>query len=156
MRAADPRLEPASWRARRGEVELESSTRDFALPRFFLAHPGQVLTRSHIREHVWDYGYEGYPTSSIVGEIGRQVRDQLMPARRPRTSPRVVKRAISNYVTSSTKGRRRGPRRKAAINIHPRRHPADRRGPHREAARQASRHSRGRSAGRPNQGAVGP
>jgi hypothetical protein len=52
----------------------------------------------------------------LVGEIGRQVRDQLMPARRLRTNPRVVKRAISKYVASSKKGRHRGPSRKAAIS----------------------------------------
>lgn len=52
----------------------------------------------------------------LVGQIGRQVRDQLMPARRLRTNPRVVKRAISKYVASSKKGRRRGPSRKAAIS----------------------------------------
>lgn len=54
----------------------------------------------------------------LVGEIGRQVLDQLMPARRLRTNPRVVKRAISKYVASSKKGRHRGPSRKAAISIH--------------------------------------
>lgn len=52
----------------------------------------------------------------LVGEIGRQVRDQLMPARRLRTNPRVVKRAISKYVASSKKGRHRGPSHKAAIS----------------------------------------
>jgi hypothetical protein len=54
----------------------------------------------------------------LVGEIGRQVLDHLMPGRRPRTNPRVVKRAISKYVASSKKQRHRGPSRKAAINIH--------------------------------------
>lgn len=54
----------------------------------------------------------------LVGEIGRQVLDHLMPARRLRTNPRVVKRAISKYVASSKKGRHRGPSRKATINIH--------------------------------------
>ena len=53
----------------------------------------------------------------LVGEIGRRVRDHLMPARRPRTNPRVVKRAISKYVASSKKGRHHGPSRKMAIDI---------------------------------------
>jgi hypothetical protein len=53
----------------------------------------------------------------LVGEIGRQVLDHLMPARRLRTNPRVVKRAISKYVASSKKGRHRGPSRKATITI---------------------------------------
>jgi hypothetical protein len=54
----------------------------------------------------------------LVGEIGRQVRDQLMHARRLRTNPRVVKRAISKYVASTKKGRHRGPSRKATISTH--------------------------------------
>jgi hypothetical protein len=54
----------------------------------------------------------------LVGEIGRQVLDHLMPARRQRTNPRVVKRAISKYVASSKKGRHRGPSRTATISIH--------------------------------------
>jgi hypothetical protein len=54
----------------------------------------------------------------LVGEIGRQVLDHLMPSRRLRTNPRVVKRAISKYVASSKKGRHRGPSRKATISIH--------------------------------------
>jgi Transposase DDE domain len=53
----------------------------------------------------------------LVGEIGRQILDHLMPARRPRTNPRVVKRAISKYVASSKKGRHRGPGRKATISV---------------------------------------
>jgi hypothetical protein len=53
----------------------------------------------------------------LVGEIGRQVRDHLMPARRVRTNPRVVKRAISKYVASSKNGRHRGPSRKSTITI---------------------------------------
>jgi hypothetical protein len=53
----------------------------------------------------------------LVGVIGRDVLDHLMPARRQRTNPRVVKRAISKYVASSKKGRHRGPSRKATIKI---------------------------------------
>jgi hypothetical protein len=40
----------------------------------------------------------------LVGVIGRDVLDNLMPARRLRTTPRVVKRAISNYTVKTAKG----------------------------------------------------
>jgi hypothetical protein len=53
----------------------------------------------------------------LVGEIGRQVLDHLMPVRRLRSNPRVVKRAISKRVASSKKGRHRGPSSKATITI---------------------------------------
>ena len=53
----------------------------------------------------------------LVGELGRQVLDHLMPARRSRTSPRVVKRAISVYAANTARGRIRAPSRKTAITI---------------------------------------
>jgi len=53
----------------------------------------------------------------LVGELGRQVLDQLMPTRRCRTNPRVVKRAISVYAANTARGRIRAPSRKTAITI---------------------------------------
>ena len=47
----------------------------------------------------------------LAGELGRQVLDHLMPARRSRTNPRVVKRAISVYAANTARGRIRGPSR---------------------------------------------
>ena len=53
----------------------------------------------------------------LIGAIGRQVLDHLLPDRRCRTSPRVVKRAISNYVPKTATGRLRGPSYQATISI---------------------------------------
>ena len=53
----------------------------------------------------------------LVGELGRQVLDHLMPARRPRTNPRVVKRAISVYAANNARGRVRAPSRTTVITI---------------------------------------
>jgi hypothetical protein len=53
----------------------------------------------------------------LVGELGRQVLDHLMPARRSRTNPRVVKRAISVYAANTARGRIRAPSRKSTITI---------------------------------------
>jgi hypothetical protein len=53
----------------------------------------------------------------LVGELGRQVLDHLMPARRCRTNPRVVKRAISVYAANTAHGRIRAPGRRTAITI---------------------------------------
>jgi hypothetical protein len=59
------------------------------------------------------------PTAVIdlVGELGRQVLDHLMPARRSRSNPRVVKRAISVYAANTARGRVRAPSRKTTITI---------------------------------------
>jgi hypothetical protein len=56
-------------------------------------------------------------TIDLIGAIGRQVLDHLLPDRRCRTSPRVVKRAISNYVPKTATGRLRGPSYQATISI---------------------------------------
>jgi hypothetical protein len=53
----------------------------------------------------------------LVGVIGRQVLDNLMPAPRMRTTPRVVKRAISNYTVKTAKGRVRRPSTAITIKI---------------------------------------
>jgi len=53
----------------------------------------------------------------LVGEVGRQVLDHLMPARRCRTNPRVVKRAISVYAANIARGRIRAPNRKTVTTI---------------------------------------
>jgi Insertion element 4 transposase N-terminal/Transposase DDE domain len=53
----------------------------------------------------------------LVGAIGRDVLNNLLPDRRLRVTPRVVKRAISNYVPKTATGRIRGPSYKATLNI---------------------------------------
>ncbi|MGH8276788.1 MAG: response regulator transcription factor, partial [Steroidobacteraceae bacterium] len=59
LHVADLRLDPAARRAWRGPVELDLSAKEFALLELFLRHPGQVLTRTRILEHVWDFAYDG-------------------------------------------------------------------------------------------------
>jgi hypothetical protein len=59
----------------------------------------------------------------LVGTIGQQVLDGLLPDRRCRTTPRVVKRAISNYAPHTASGRLRGPSHRAAISIDVLAHP---------------------------------
>jgi hypothetical protein len=53
----------------------------------------------------------------LVGVLGRNVLDHLMPARRSRSNPRVVKRAISVYAANTARGRARAPSRKTTISI---------------------------------------
>lgn len=59
LRVGDLSLDPASRRAWRGDHELVLSTKEFALLELFLRHPGEVLSRTTILEHVWDFAYHG-------------------------------------------------------------------------------------------------
>ena len=56
-------------------------------------------------------------TSDLLGVIGQQVLDHLLPRRRCRTSPRVVKRAISKFAAHAVSGRFHGPGYTATISI---------------------------------------
>src|SRR5262249_33157156 len=55
----DVRLDLATHRAERAGRPLELTAREQALLVFFLRHPGEVLSRTRIYEHVWDERYDG-------------------------------------------------------------------------------------------------
>ena len=75
LSVADLRLEPATRRAWRGEVELALSAKEFALLELFLRHPDEVLTRTRILEHVWDFAYEG--ASNVVDQYVLYLRRKM-------------------------------------------------------------------------------
>ena len=55
LRSGDLTMDPAKREVRRGEVRIELSPTEFSLLEQFLRHEGEVLTRSRILEHVWDF-----------------------------------------------------------------------------------------------------
>jgi two-component system copper resistance phosphate regulon response regulator CusR len=55
----DVQLDLASRRAERAGKRLDLTAKEYALLLFFLRHPGKVLTRTQIYEHVWDERYDG-------------------------------------------------------------------------------------------------
>ena len=56
---ADVRVDLASHRVERAGKRLDLTTKEQALLVLFLRHPGQVLTRTRIYDHVWDDRYDG-------------------------------------------------------------------------------------------------
>ena len=56
---ADVRLDLATQRVDRGGHGLDLTAKEHALLMFFLRHPGEVLSRTRIYEHVWDERYDG-------------------------------------------------------------------------------------------------
>jgi two-component system OmpR family response regulator len=75
VQCADLRLDPATRRVWRGHAELGLSPKEFALLELFLRHPGQVLTRTRILEHVWDYSYDG--VSNVVDQYVGYLRRKI-------------------------------------------------------------------------------
>jgi len=71
----DLKLDPATKRAWRAEVELHLSPKEFALMELFLRYPGRVLTRSQIIEEVWDFAYDG--GSNVVDQYVNYLRRKI-------------------------------------------------------------------------------
>ncbi len=59
LEVGDVRLDPASRVVWRGAITVPLTAREFALLEFLLRHPGQVLSRERLLEHVWDANYDG-------------------------------------------------------------------------------------------------
>jgi DNA-binding response OmpR family regulator len=59
LTAGDLRLDPAQHRCWRGEEEIELTPRQFSLLQFLMSRAGEVLSKTEIVEHVWDFAFEG-------------------------------------------------------------------------------------------------
>lgn len=59
LQSGDLHIDPGARRATRGEDVLRLKPREFDLLAYFLRHPGQVLTRSRLLQHVWGYDFAG-------------------------------------------------------------------------------------------------
>jgi len=75
LEVGDLRLDPATRRAWRGEVEVSLSAKEFALLEAFMRRPGDVLSRYQLLEHAWDYGYEN--RSNVIDVYVRYLRDKV-------------------------------------------------------------------------------
>jgi DNA-binding response OmpR family regulator len=62
----DVSIDLVAHRAQRAGQALDLTAKEQALLAYFLRHPGQVLTREQIYEHVWD---EGFDTTSNTFEV---------------------------------------------------------------------------------------
>jgi two-component system OmpR family response regulator len=75
LQAGDLRLDPARRQVWMGQAEVALSAKEFALLELFLRHPGQVLSRTRILEHVWDFAYDG--GSNVVDQYVRYLRRKI-------------------------------------------------------------------------------
>jgi two-component system copper resistance phosphate regulon response regulator CusR len=55
----DVRLDLATHRAERAGKRVDLTAKEEALLGFFLRHPGEVLSRTRIYEHIWEEKYDG-------------------------------------------------------------------------------------------------
>jgi two-component system OmpR family response regulator len=71
----DLRLDPATRRVWRGEVEVRLSTKEFTLLETLMRRPGFVFDRATLLEYAWDYGYEN--RSNVVDVYIRYLRQKV-------------------------------------------------------------------------------
>ena len=80
LRAGDVALDPATHSVSRAGREVPLTAREFALLRFLMEHPTEVLTRTRLIEHVWDENYLGATNivDVYVGYLRRKLGQPLI------------------------------------------------------------------------------
>ncbi|GAB2601174.1 response regulator transcription factor [Streptomyces capparidis] len=61
LRLGDLTVDPGARRCLRGEREIGLTAKEFAVLEQLAVRAGQVVSKSEILEHVWDFAYEGDP-----------------------------------------------------------------------------------------------
>jgi two-component system, OmpR family, response regulator len=79
LQVGDLRLDPAAHRCWRAGQEVELTTKQFALLECFMRHSGLVLSKTALRDHVWDYAFAD--SSNIIEVYVGQLRKKLGVAR---------------------------------------------------------------------------
>jgi two-component system OmpR family response regulator len=75
LEVGDLALDLARHVARRGDIELELSTKELQLLEVFMRRPGRVLSRYELLEGAWDMDYEN--RSNVVDVYVRYLRDKI-------------------------------------------------------------------------------
>ena len=74
---ADVRLDRGRREVRRDGRLLQLTPKEFALLEYLMLHPGRVLDRTTLAEHVWDSGYDARSNviEVIVGRLRRKLEE---------------------------------------------------------------------------------
>ena len=75
LEAGDLRLDPATRRATRGDVEIALSPKEYALLETLMRRPGVALSRLQLLEHAWDDSYEN--RSNVIDVYIRYLREKV-------------------------------------------------------------------------------
>jgi two-component system OmpR family response regulator len=75
LQVGDLTLDAAQHEVRRAGRLVSLSPKEFALLELFMRRQGEVLSRSHIVDHVWDFAYDG--GSNLVDVYVRYLRRKI-------------------------------------------------------------------------------
>lgn len=75
LSVGDLEMDTATRQVRRGNRLIELSPREFAVLEYLMRHPNQVLTRTQIGEHVWnfDFFHESNVVDVYIGYLRRKI-----------------------------------------------------------------------------------
>ncbi len=75
LRVGDLEMDIARHEVRRAQRTIELSPREFALLEYLIRHPTQVLSRTQIIEHVWnfDFSYDSNVVDVYIGYLRRKL-----------------------------------------------------------------------------------
>ena len=75
LRVGDLTLDPARRTVTRGGTSIDLTAREFALLEYLMRHAGEVLSRTQLIEHVWDFAYDG--DSNVVDVYVGYLRNKV-------------------------------------------------------------------------------
>jgi heavy metal response regulator len=75
LQVGDLELDPATRLVFRGEEKIELTAKEYALLDYFMRHPGRVLSRTMIAEHVWDYDFD--PMTNVIDVYVNYLRKKI-------------------------------------------------------------------------------
>jgi len=75
LRVADLELDLLTRVVRRGGQEMELQPREYELLEYLMKHAGQVVTRTMLLEHVWDFHFD--PRTSLVESHISRLRGKI-------------------------------------------------------------------------------
>ena len=71
----DLELDLMTRAVRRGELHIELQPREFRLLEYLMRHAGQVVTRTMLLEHVWDYHFD--PQTNVIDVHVSRLRGKI-------------------------------------------------------------------------------
>lgn len=75
LRVADLELDPIKHKVIRGGKNINLTPKEFAVLEFLLRHTDEVITRTMVTEHVWDYNFGGM--SNVVDVFVAAIRRKV-------------------------------------------------------------------------------
>ncbi|MDP9224907.1 MAG: response regulator transcription factor [Actinomycetota bacterium] len=75
LAAGDLNLDPATRRCRRGQAEIDLTSREFSVLEYLMRRSGEVVSKRELLDHVWDYDFGGDP--NIIEVYIRYLRNKI-------------------------------------------------------------------------------